>query len=256
MRILLLLTILSAAAPAQADLIYPRKGRPAKGRVWDQDESGVTYNEYRTGIRGVTHGTVRLAAKRVKRVTRDPHPHHGFWRRVGELAKGSADEWVALGLEARKKKLKGLAEHAFVEALVRDGVHEAARKALGRARLKQVRATDPRLNAELKKKLELYLAAEDPEARKQALKELAAAGCRWPGQYLERAYRSAREKKGRTDDRILTIRSEKYKGVYTLFVPRTYDPFTPTPLVVGLHGGGRGGKDGKAVVVLFLSGFN
>jgi hypothetical protein len=44
--------------------------------------------------------------------------------------------------------------------------------------------------------------------------------------------------------------------VYTLLVPDSYDPFRPTPLVVGLHGGGRGGKDGKAVVGTGTSAMN
>jgi len=46
------------------------------------------------------------------------------------------------------------------------------------------------------------------------------------------------------------MRADKLKGSprYALFVPRSYDPNKPTPLVIGLHGGGAGGADGKLVV--------
>jgi len=46
------------------------------------------------------------------------------------------------------------------------------------------------------------------------------------------------------------MRADKLKGSprYALFVPKNYDPKKPTPLVIGLHGGGAGGADGKLVV--------
>jgi len=69
---------------------------------------------------------------------------------------------------------------------------------------------------------------------------------------IERACRSGRRPKARTDDVPLTLRSKTVKGpegvLYTMFVPSTYDPLRPTPLLVGLHGGGQAGKDGKEVV--------
>jgi acetyl esterase/lipase len=50
----------------------------------------------------------------------------------------------------------------------------------------------------------------------------------------------------------LTFRSDKVKGEegarYTIFVPASYDPLRATPLLVGLHGGGPGGKKGDKVV--------
>src|SRR4029077_16104185 len=137
--------------------------------------------------------------------------------------------------------------HAFTEALVRDPANTAAQKELG-SKLKEVQQTDPRWNAPLREKLAAYLAIEDAAARQKAFEELQQLGCAAPNWYCERAWRSAKEKKGRTDDRLLTFRSRENKGVYTLYVPESYDPWLPTPLVIGLHGGGRAGKDGKAVV--------
>jgi hypothetical protein len=224
--------------PAQADVIELKTGNPVVARVWEQGADEVTFNVFRTAIRKVTFGVEKLPAKSVKRVVEDPDPHRAFWRK----AEGLAD-----GLDARSKKLAGLAKVAFTEALVREPANAAAQKELG-PKLKEIQQSDPRLDAPLREKLAAYLKIEDAAARPKAFEEIAALGCAWPSWYLERAWRSAREKKGRTDDRLLTLRSRDNKGCYTLFVPDSYDPLKPTPLVIGLHGGGRGGKDGKAVV--------
>lgn len=73
-----------------------------------------------------------------------------------------------------------------------------------------------------------------------------------PKYYLERAYRSSKRPGGRTDDVPLAVRSRQVKGeagaVYTMFVPSNYDPLRPTPLLLGLHGGGGGGKERDKVV--------
>lgn len=242
------LLVLAAVLPAQADVIVLKRGKPLVGKVWEQGEQEVRYNEYRTGIRRVTLGTERVRTKGVKKVIEDPDPHRHFWRQAAALGEGSADSWVALGREAEKAKLKGLARHAYVEALVRDPEHAEARNELGSG-LKKVLAREPRLNPELRAQLEAFLAIESFTERDAMAKEIAALGNRWPRHYLERAWRSAKEKKGRSDDRRLTLRSKEHPGgVYTLHVPRSYDPFRPTPLVFGLHGGGRAGKDGKNVV--------
>jgi pimeloyl-ACP methyl ester carboxylesterase len=68
--------------------------------------------------------------------------------------------------------------------------------------------------------------------------------------YLRRAWRSAREPRKYQKDRPIALRADKLadNARYTLFVPEGYDPLRPTPLVVGLHGGGAGGADGKLVV--------
>jgi hypothetical protein len=238
---------IAAGLHAQADVIELKAGPPVVGKIWEQTDGEVTFNVYRTSIRKATFGAEKLPAKSVKRVVEDPDPHRAFWRKAAALKDAKADEWVALGTEARGKKLAGLARHAFTEALVRDPAHAGAQKELG-SKLKEIQQTDLRLNAALREKLAAYLKIEDAAARAKALDEIKELGCAWPAWTLERMVRSAREKKGRTDDRLLTLRSRDHKGVYTLYVPDSYDPLVPTPLVIGLHGGGRGGKDGKAVV--------
>lgn len=244
---LLVLLLLTAPAGAQADTVVLKRGSPVRARLWEQGATEVLVNTYFTGIRSVTHGTERIPAGNVKKVVPDPDPHRGFWARAGQIAQGGAAEWTALGNDALAAKLKGLAAHAFTEALVRDTAAEEARKGLG-PKLKETLASDPRLHPEVRTRLDHYLTLEDPGAREKAQSELQALGCAFPPVYLDRAWRSARQKKGRTDGRALTFRSAEHKGTYCLFVPDSYDPWRPTPLLVGLHGGGAGGKDRDAVV--------
>jgi dienelactone hydrolase len=110
-------------------------------------------------------------------------------------------------------------------------------------------AGDPRLNADLQTKLSAYLPLETPSERQAAAKEIAGITDAWPAHFLERAHRSQRQPKGLIVDQVLTLASETNpEAVYTLYVPSTYDPLKATPLVVGLHGGGPGGKDRTGVV--------
>lgn len=241
--------LLVVTLPAQADVIRLKRGNPIVAHVWEEGEAEVAFNIFRTGIRRVVHGTDKVPAANVRAVQRDADPHRTFWRRAATIEGGTADDWVKLGQEAKADKLRDLAEFAFVEALVRDANHEAAAKELGSSRLKEVKARDPRLNTDLREKLQGYLTLEDAESRKAAAKEITNLGATWPDHYLERAFRSSKQTRGLTEDRLLTLDSDKHAGaVYTLFVPKNYDPFQPTPLVLGLHGGGAGGKDRTGVV--------
>jgi pimeloyl-ACP methyl ester carboxylesterase len=70
-----------------------------------------------------------------------------------------------------------------------------------------------------------------------------------PRETLGRVWSSRKEPKGLRRDEKLSVRAEKFSGaVYTVFVPEEYDGWTPLPLLLALHDGGRGGKDGTAVV--------
>ena len=246
--VLLAVCATALAGPGRAqDLIYPKKGKPIRGRIIKHGDDGCEFNIYGTAVKGVVHGRESLAAKKLKKVVEDPDPHRSFWRRAKALNRGTPQEWVALGQEALKAKLKGLARHAFIRALELDRTFEPALKALGSS-AKHVLVEHPRLNDELRKGLEKYLLEKDPGARADARQALRKIGATYSDDYFERAFRSAQQKRGRREDQVLTLRSKEHKGKYTLFVPTGYDPFSPTPLIVGLHGGGRGGKDGKAVV--------
>jgi dienelactone hydrolase len=247
-RVFAPLFVFAATAVAQADVVEPKSGAPIKAALWETEGDDVVFNVYRTKIRRVVRGVERLPKKSVKRTLEDPDPHRSFWRRFDALqSAGTAVEWLALAADAKTAKLRGLSKRAAFEALVKDPSSAEAQKELG-SEATALKAADFRTNPQLKTAAEALFKEEDLAARLKAADDLRKLGFLGDAAYLERARRSSLEKRGRTEDRPLTLRSKEHKGVYTLFVPQSYDPLTPTPLVVGLHGGGRGGKDGKAVV--------
>ncbi|MEN8150200.1 MAG: HEAT repeat domain-containing protein, partial [Planctomycetota bacterium] len=94
-----------------------------------------------------------------------------------------------------------------------------------------------------------YLALADPEERKKVYAKLKRErSIAMPQEYFDRMIRAAAQPKGLTKDRPLTLGSTQSPGEYTIYVPKAYDPRRPWPLIIGLHGGGPGGKDGKEVV--------
>jgi poly(3-hydroxybutyrate) depolymerase len=67
--------------------------------------------------------------------------------------------------------------------------------------------------------------------------------------FATRVRESARQPRGIRDLVALRSGADRFPGAtYSIFVPTGYDPLTPLPLVVALHDGGKGGKDGTAVV--------
>lgn len=246
--VLVVWSLLAVTNPAQADTVKLVKGGTVTAKVREESDQSVTFNVYRTGLARAKHGTETVDRKNVKSVGKDDHPHRSFWRRAEELAAGTAEEWVALGVQARSRKLLGLARYAFTEALVRSPGHAAATKELG-AETKAIAAADPRLNEPLAKALGEYAVLGDNADRTAAYAALTKLGCPWPVAYVERARRSAQRPKGRKDDQLLTLDAKLHPGgVYTILVPKSYDPWRPTPMVLGLHGGGAGGKDRNNVV--------
>jgi dienelactone hydrolase len=245
---LLLAALLGGAADAQVTLVRPARGNPFLAAVWEEAGDTVRLNHYRTHIRSVVHGTESIPRKSVKGLDPDPDPHRRFWLRAREITQSGPEGWHALALAARAEKRLGLARHALVEALVRDPGHQPSRRELG-GELERVLAAAPHANPALRERLQAYLAQEDAAARAAQAAELARIGSPFTHLYLERARRSSRERKGRTEDRLLSVDSRVHAGgVYTLYVPSGYDPLRPTPLLLGLHGGGAGGKDRTGVV--------
>jgi hypothetical protein len=149
---------------------------------------------------------------------------------------------LAQWCEARKLKEERL--FALDIAARHEGEAQAATKLLGRKAPKG----DWRRQLPAARK---YLAAEEPAERGAALAEIHLdRHFPFRDRYLQRAWRSARQPTGYQKDRPVAVRADKLgdNARYTLVVPKSYDPLEPTPLVIGLHGGGRGGADGKLVV--------
>lgn len=247
----LLLALLPAAAPADVLLVG---GRPVKC-TWYEDGDEVVVNPWNSTNRAMTWEVERHPKSRVKldRVRSSETPEEEYCRRAFALREGSAAELAALARWCEEQKLKEIAPRAWERVLEADPADEAARKALGPSGLREVLRRNGKANPALGELLASYVAAENPATRRVLHDRMRRDhDLTLPGHYLERAHRSGRLPRGRTDDVALTFRADRVKGAegvkYTVFVPRSYDPLRPSPLLVGLHGGGRGGKDGERVV--------
>jgi HEAT repeat protein len=252
-RTALLLLLLALPAAAAADVI-PVGGKALRGTWWE-DGDQVVVNPYNSTNRAMTWGVERFPKAKVNlaKVKPTETPEEEYCRRAFAIREGGAAEHAELARWCAERKLADLAAREWERVLESEPSHEEARKALGPSGVKEVLRRNGKANPALGELLAQYLAAESPATR-LVLRDRLKRDHDWaaPAFFLERAWRSARKPKGRTDDVKLSFRSDRVKGeagaVYTLFVPASYDPLRPAPLLVGLHGGGRGGKDGKEVV--------
>jgi acetyl esterase/lipase len=240
------------ASPAAADIV-PVGGRPVRGTWWE-DGNEVVVNPYNSTNRAMTFGVERFPRSKVAldKVRPTETPEEEYARRAFEIRAGTADDHASLAAWCLDRKLKDLAAREWERVLECDPGREGAKKALGPA-AKEVLSRNGKANPALGELLAQYIAADLPATRRvlrDRMQEEHALSL--PPSYLERAWRSGRRPKGRTDDVPLTFRSDRVKGPegakYTIFVPSAYDPLRPAPLLVGLHGGGRGGKEGEKVV--------
>ncbi len=250
---LLLLPLLLLPLPAGADILVVG-GRPVRCTWWE-DGDQVVVNPYNSTNHAMTWGVERVPKSRVNiaKAKTSETPEEEYCRRAFEIRAGTTEDHAALAKWCEEQKQKDLAAREWERALEVDPANEAARKALGPAGLKEVLRRNGKSNPALGELLTQYLVAENAATRlvlRQRMERDHALSI--PAFYLERAFRSGRLPRGRTDDVALTLRSDKIKGPegvkYTMFVPGSYDPLRATPLLVGLHGGGVGGKKGEKVV--------
>ncbi len=252
-RRLLPLLLLLLAAPAAADILVVG-GKPVRCTWWE-DGDEIVVNPYNSTNRAMKWGVERHPKSKLKTEKARPSetPEEEYCRRAFEAREGTAADHEALARWCEERKLKDLAAREWERALEADPAFEPAKAALGPAGLKEVLRRNGKANPALGGLLAQYLAAENPATRAVLFDRMKREhDLSLPGSFLERAWRSGRRPRGRTDDVPLTFRSDRVKseeGVkYTMFVPSSYDPLRPTPLLLGLHGGGRGGKDGEKVV--------
>ena len=247
------LLVLALPAPAGADVI-PVGGKPVRGTWWEDGDS-VVVNPYNSTNRAMTWGVERYPRSRVKldKVRSTEAPEEEYCRRAFEIRAGTAADHGELAKWCEERKLKDLAAREWERALECDPADGAAKAALGAPGLKEVLRRNGKANPALGDLLAQYVAAENPATRRVLYERMKRDhDVSLPAYFLERAHRSSKRPGGRTDDVPLTFRSDRVKGEegakYTVFVPPSYDPLRPTPLLVGLHGGGRGGKKGEKVV--------
>ncbi|MGH7161978.1 MAG: hypothetical protein ACREID_00735, partial [Planctomycetota bacterium] len=230
------------AAAAGADTVVLKGGKKVRGRVV-QEEPEVVVNPFHSTVKGMALGVERFPRDKVAKIVRDlPLPHHAFHAKLREAA--TPEACLELARWCATEKLREEQSVALEKALSLDPGNAEARKLLGAKALKGDRARQFLLATK-------YLAAADEAERGAAVEEMRKdPDYPYDLLYLQRARRSSAQPRKLVKDRAVTMRADKLppNSVYTLLVPEACDPLVPSPLVVGLHGGGAGGADGKLVV--------
>lgn len=238
------------AGPARADLLVPKKGPPVRGVVVSRTETEVVFNRHFSTNPAMTYEVLRLPAAEVKRLDVDPRPEPEFFRRLAAKQGGDQVALRDLARWARDKKLKAHAEMAWLLLLAElPDDAEALAAVGGAARAQALTRGNPTLDGDLVGGLRKLVLERDPVARRPIHADLARRGFTARPEELERYHRAGTFPTGLREDVPLSMHAERYVGaVYTIFVPERYDPAIPSPLLVGLHGGGPDGKDGDEVV--------
>ncbi len=246
----ILAAALSLAGGAAADTVWRAAGEPLTGRVFSEDATGVRLHVYNSPHPRNCFGVEWVPKAQLAKVDRTKPPDEEYWDRALALKPDDAAGHAALAAWCKSKGLRLQATDHAERALWQAADNAEARKILGEGAAKRFLEEKAREADVWQPLLRKYMAA-DPAERPGIAKELKAAKFPHPQAYLDRLARSATQPKGKTEDRRLTLRAadrDLSGGVYTTWVPEEYDPARAWPLVLGLHGGGPGGKDGKEVV--------
>ncbi|MFV1959340.1 MAG: HEAT repeat domain-containing protein, partial [Planctomycetota bacterium] len=250
--LLLLLAVFAGLPAAGADTVVLKRGRKLEHVVVSrQDDEVVVVNPWNSRYPEMTWEIPeknRIPRAKVREVVIADPPLVEIRRRA-VLPTVTADEHVALAEFARQHKLKGFDRYHLAEALALEPTHVRALELFGGpARWERAAKGDPHLDPQLRALEREYVTLKDPAALKAKLAAMREAGSKRRIEVLERVRQSAALPRGLRTKVPLTLRSEEAPGAtYCIYVPRSYDPLRPTPLVVGLHGGGRGGRDDTIV---------
>ncbi len=243
-----LLTWSSLAAVLSADTVVLKGGRRLTNVVVSRnDAEWVVINPWGSRHAAMTWEIPdknRIPRASVEEVIVEDAPEVEYRRRASRPGL-SANDHFELATFCEQHKLKNEREWQLAQALSLDPGHAAALEAFGgETKWKAHLRKNPDLGDDVIRAARAYVAMEDVADAAQRWDALEKTGTKLPLHYVERARRSATVEKGRRDKVPLTIRShEAPGGTYAVYVPHQYDPLRPTALVIGLHGGGKGGKD-------------
>ena len=241
-----------AADPAAADTVILTNGKKLEDVVVSRDDGTVVvvnpWNSRHPDMTWEIPDKNRIPRDRVAEVVIADPPLVEYRRRASTPGL-TADDHVALAELCGAQKWKEERERHLRLALALDPQHAAALEAYGgAAKWERTARGDPDVLPALRTLEREYLALSAPDELAAQLDRMREAGSKRPLELLERARRSAALGAGRRDQVPLTYRSADAPGAtYCIYVPRGYDPLVPAPLVVGLHGGGRGGADATIV---------
>ena len=248
-RALILCAVSVAAALAGAapvDVVVLKNGKKLEGVVSRNDDEYVVINPWNSRLPEMTWEIPeknRVPKEKVAEVILADAPLIEYRRRAGKPGLTSA-EHLALAHFCEEHKLKDERERHLQLARALDPESEEARSAYADSKYERWAKGNPVAHPELSALEREYVALEDPAELKQRWTRMKELSTKRKLVYLERSRRSAALPAGRREKVAFTHRSDEVPGAtYCIYVPNGYDPLTPTPLVVGLHGGGRGGKD-------------
>lgn len=221
--------------------------KPLLGTITGETEQELVFNPYRSTHAEMVYGVTRFPKNRIRARRTAIPPHEEFHLRLAS-AGGEPDKLTTLAAFCKKRRLKEERLLALEAALREDPEHESTLKAMTSIKSAAFLHSDRFCNEKLNEALIDWLANEDAKDRAKTAKKLIKT-FKLPlkSWYFARAYRSSQQPTGTLHDRKLTLHGDKIPGVYTLYVPSDYDPFQPTALFIGLHGGGPG-PGGKGVV--------
>lgn len=244
LALLVCLLVFPFGAPGQVVAVKPGKGAAETGVIIEREGSRVVLNVFRTRLPGATHGRKTLTVDPGQEPrTRDAIEVRA-WRGIKALLDRDAPvaKWIELVDGFGKEASSALSRRILLEALVAHPGDQALLDRLGKKAETSI-ASDPRLASGLGEALERTLALPERKARIESWKKEKDLVQHFPPRWLERVARSRAIEKGRKDRLPLTLRAADAPGAtYCRFVPSGYDATRPTPLVIGLHGGGPAGQ--------------
>jgi len=236
------------AATAAADTVVLKGGKKLEGVVCLERVDGdpVVVNPFNSRCPQMTYGITdkeRYAADKIESVVRADAPLVEYRERASD-PKIDAAGHAELAKFCGERKLTEERDRELKLALAGDASNADALAALGKSNWLAWSKGNPLADAALRQLETEYVGLEKPAELQVQWEQMTAKGTTRPRAYLERARRSKKFPLGRRDKVPLTVRSELAVGAnYCIYLPKSYDPLVPTGLVVGLHGGGPGGKD-------------
>lgn len=242
---------LSALGPtdARADRVVPKKGPAVRGFVTRTDTE-ILVNRYRSSSPVMTFGVVRFPLADVRRLEEEIVVEEVVRRRAEDLKPDDVAGRVGVATYAQSQKVRLEAQRLLEEALAIDPTNAQALALYGGPeKLAAARRGSPALDPSLRKLVSSWAAIPDAATREREARRLETErGLPWRPEVLERWWRGAREPKGLREDVPLVLRADRFPdAAYTIYVPPSYDPLVPMPLLFVLHGGVGGGKDGTSV---------
>jgi poly(3-hydroxybutyrate) depolymerase len=241
------LALAVVARPTSADVVVLTGGKRIEDVVVSRnDDQWVVINPWNSRLEAMTWEIPeenRIPRSKVAEVVIADPPLVELRRRESKRGLTVADH-LALAELAKEAGHKAGREHHLRLARALDPGDAEAAAAYADSKFDKWRKGNPLADAELAKLEAEWLAADDGAALGPLWKRMKDRRTTRELAYLARARRSAALPRGRRDEVAVTWRSSEVPGAtYCIFVPKDYDPLVPTPLVIGLHGGGRGGVD-------------